>query len=473
MKEAYTQNPQRYQAYRPSGTKWIGNIPTHWKTTTIKRVSPTGSGGTPPIERQEYYGGGIPWVTSSELREQTITGTGKTISERATSEITSLKLHSEGSVVIAMYGATIGRLGILGMAATVNQACCVCDGSEPLDTKFLFHWLLANKDSLSAMGQGGGQPNLSQEIIKGFPICLPPPEEQTAIVQFLDHADEQIQRYIAAKERLIALLEEQRQALVHQAVTRGLDPSVRLKDSRIEWLGDVPEHWSIRTLGQIADSFRTGPFGSMLHQSDYTEGGTPVINPIHIRSGVIVEDPSCSVSEAVADRLSAYRLAQHDLIFSRRGELGRCALVRDRETNWLCGTGSIRVHIEYASIEPEFLIQALQVQWVGEYLSLASVGATMNNLNTGILKSVPILVPPVREQRYILEHVGRQSRAIHHAISQAHHQINLINEYRTRLIADVVTGQLDVRDAAAQIQETPLKNKLSDEIVATQEVSGR
>ena len=304
-------------------------------------------------------------------------------------------------------------------------------------------------------------------------IPVPPLVEQADIVRFLDHADGQIQRYIAAKERLIALLEEHRHALVHKAVTRGLDPGVRLKPSEVEWMGDVPEHWSIRTLGQIADSFRTGPFGSMLHQSDYTEGGTPVINPIHIRSGVIVEDPSCSVSEAVADNLSAYRLAQHDLIFSRRGELGRCALVRDRETNWLCGTGSIRVRIEYASIEPEFLIQALQVQWVGEYLSLASVGATMNNLNTGILKSVPFLVPPIREQRYILEHVGRQSRAIHHVISQAHHQINLMNEYRTRLIADVVTGQLDVRKTADQMPAVPSENKLSDEIVTTQEVLGR
>ena len=237
-----------YPEYKPSGSQWIGEIPSHWRSTAIKRVSQTGSGGTPPTGQQEYYGEGIPWVTSSELREQTITSTTETISERAISEIASLKLHSKGSVVIAMYGATIGRLGILGTPATVNQACCACKASQHINSNFLYHWLLANKDNLSALGRGGGQPNLSQEIIREFPIVLPPPEEQAAIVQFLDHADEQIKSYIVGKERLIALLEEERQALVHQAVTRGLDPSVRLKPSGVEWLGDVPEHWQLTTV---------------------------------------------------------------------------------------------------------------------------------------------------------------------------------------------------------------------------------
>ena len=298
-----------------------------------------------------------------------------------------------------------------------------------------------------------GQWDLSKSRMQEIPFGVPPLAEQAAIVRYLDHADRRIRRYVTAKRKLIALLEEEKQAVVNQAVTRGLDPSVRLKPSGVEWVGDVPEHWSIRTLGQIADSFRTGPFGSMLHQSDYIEGGTPVINPIHMRGGAIVEDPSCSVSKAVADRLSSYRLGLHDLVFSRRGELGRCALVRGRETTWLCGTGSIRVHIEYEGITPEFLIQALQVRWVGEYLSLVSVGATMNNLNTGILKGVPILVPPVQEQRGILERIGRQSRALDAAIGRARHQVELIQEYRTTLIADVVTGKLDVREAAARLPD--------------------
>ena len=102
----------------------------------------------------------------------------------------------------------------------------------------------------------------------------------------------------------------------------------------------------------------------MLHQSDYVQGGTPVVNPVHMREGGVVEDLSRTVSGAVTEKLSNYRLNVHDLVFSRRGELGRCALVRSRETGWLCGTGSIRVRIKYDGIEPEYLIQALQAKWV-------------------------------------------------------------------------------------------------------------
>ena len=222
---------------------------------------------------------------------------------------------------------------------------------------------------------------------------------------------------------------------------------MKLKPSGVEWLGDVPKHWAILTLGQVAKSFRTGPFGSSLHQSDYINGGTPVINPVHMKGGVIVEDPSCSVSEAVADNLSSYRLGMHDLVFSRRGELGRCALVRARESGWLCGTGSIRVCIDRGFLEPEFLVRALQVRWVGEYLSLASVGATMANLNTGILKSVPILVPPIQEQGDLVEYMVRLNDLIDDATTRARRQIELMEEYWTRLIADVVTGKIDLRGA--------------------------
>ena len=248
MSEADKQGNRPYLAYKPSGSQWIGEIPTHWKTTTIKRASHTGTGGTPPTEQQEYYGGGIPWVTSSELREQTIASTAETVSERAMSEITSLKLHPKGSVVVAMYGATIGRLGILGTSATLNQACCVCKASQHVSSKFLFHWLLAGKDNPISSGARRRTTKPQSRNNQRIPICLPPLEEQAAIVRYLDHVDQHIRAYVSAKERLIALLEEERHAVIHQAVTRGLDPNVKLKPSGVEWLGDVPEHWDVRRL---------------------------------------------------------------------------------------------------------------------------------------------------------------------------------------------------------------------------------
>jgi type I restriction enzyme S subunit len=366
-----------------------------------------------------------------------------------------LKLVRVGDFVISLRSFQ-GGIEYAREQGIISPAYTVLYPAQPEMHRFLA-WLFKSKPyienlSLYVTGIRQGQ-SIDYEKLSRSELPAPPLPEQAAIDRFLDHADRWIRRYISAKQKLIKLLEEQKQTIIHRAVTRGLDPNVRLKPSGVEWLGDVPGHWEVRKLGQIAGSFRTGPFGSILHQSDYVEGGTPLINPTHIRCGSIVGNPRCSVPPAVADRLSHYRLDKHDLIFSRRGELGRCALVRDREIGWLCGTGSIRVRVAYDGIEPEYLIQALQVRWVGEYLSLFSVGATMDSLNTGILKGVPVLVPPANEQRHVLDGIAQETRNIARTMADAEREIELLREYRTRLIADVVTGKLDVREAAAQLRD--------------------
>ena len=417
---------------------WTKNIPEHWEVRRLKFVAKTIAGQSPPSEIVSEFTGRYPFLQGNAEFGATFP------SPRLSCEKPN-KSAEPGDILLSVR-APVGAMNVADQIYGIGRGLCAIRANASIYQEFLYHTLTTTKETLKGASTGSTYDAVSIGDVASISTPVPPLEEQAAIVRFLDHADEQIQRYIAGKERLIALLEEERQALVHQAVTRGLDLSVRFKDSGVEWLGEVPEHWPILTLGQIAESLKTGPFGSMLHQSDYIQGGIPVINPIHLRGGVVVEDPKCSVSEPMANRLSDYRLAHQDIVFSRRGELGRCALVGKRETNWLCGTGSIRVRIGYEGIEPEFLIRALQVKWVGEYLSLASVGATMNNLNTGILKSVPVLVPPVREQMDIVEYVNERSRAIDWTISSARRQIDLMNEYRTRLIADVVTGQLDVRD---------------------------
>ena len=437
-----------YPDYKPSGVLWLGDVPEHWD---VRR----GKGLLVPIDMRSTTGD-EELLTVSAQRGVVPRDSANVTMFKAESYI-GYKLCWPGDLVINSLWAWAHGLGVSRHHGIVSSVYGVYRPLQMADARFIhllvrsvpFQWEL----QVRSKGIWVSRLQLTDEAFLGAPFPLPPLPEQRAIGRYLDYMDRRIRRYVEAKRKLIALLEEEKQAIVNRAVTRGLNPNVRLKPSGVEWLGDVPEHWAVRTLAQAADSFRTGPFGSMLHQSDYVEGGTPVINPVHMRDGAIVEDPSCTVSEVVADRLSSYRLGLHDIVFSRRGDLGRCALVRSRETGWLCGTGSIRVRIEYRDMEPEFLIRALQVRRVGEYLSLVSVGATMANLNTGILKSVPILVPPIQEQRDLLECIGRRSRTIDAAIARARRQIALVQEYRTRLIADVVTGKLDVREAAARLPD--------------------
>ena len=450
---------------KDSGIEWLGTVPEHWDVVTLRRtlrpfdgikIGPFGS----QLKLEHMSPSGYKVYGQANVIATDFTRGTKFVSRKKFAELSACQVLP-GDLLVTMMG-TSGRCAYVpnGVASGIMDSHLLrLRTSLNIDVKFAS--LLIDKspyvkEQIAVAGKGSIMHGLNSGMIKNFVLALPPVSEQTAIVRFLDHADRRIRRYIRTKERLIELLEEQKQAIIHQAVTGQIDvrtgqPYPAYRDSGVEWLGMVPTHWDVCTLGRISESFRTGPFGSMLHQSDYVEDGTPVINPIHMNNGAIIEDPSCSVPKTVAEKLSSYRLCLHDLIFARRGELGRCAIVRSREVGWLCGTGSIRVRIERKRILAKFLIQTLQVWWVGEYLSLSSVGATMDNLNTSILKGVPLLVPPIQLQKDIVEHIGQRTTTIAYAIRRCEEEVCLIRQFRTRLIADVVTGKLDVRETAAEL----------------------
>lgn len=163
----------------------------------------------------------------------------------------------------------------------------------------------------------------------------------------------------------------------------------------------VPPGWAMATVSQVILEIQTGPFGSSLHKSDYTEGGTPVINPASLIDGGIVPIASMAVGEAVLERLSTFKMRTGDIVLARRGEMGRCAVVTEREDGWLCGTGSIVLRLP-SSIHPPFLALCLGSPSSRSYLGGESVGATMRNLNQSILLRMPILLPPTTEQQFIV-----------------------------------------------------------------------
>ena len=452
-----------YPTYKHSGVEWLGEVPEHWEVRRLGQFGTLskGKGGN----KGDEVPFGIPCVRYGDLyttHTYFIWKSRSFVSQEKATDYTPLRF---GDVLFAASGETIEEIGKSAVNLIQTDACCGGDiilfrSKHRVNAQFLGYATDCSPVAIqkSTAGRGITVKHIYGDQLKYVTLTLPPLCEQDAIVRFLDHADRRIRRYIRSKERLIELLEEQKQAIIHQAVTGQIDVRTgqsyaAYKDSGVEWQEQVPAHWEVCTLGRITESFRTGPFGSILHQSDYVEDGTPVINPIHMNNGAIIEDPSCSVPETVAERLSSYRLCLHDLVFSRRGELGRCAIVRSREVGWLCGTGSIRVRIERKRIVPKFLIQTLQVRWVGEYLSVSSVGATMDNLNTSILKGVPLLVPPIQQQKDIVEHIGQRTTTIDYAVRKSEEEICLIRQFRARLIADIVTGQLDVREAAAAMPD--------------------
>ena len=182
----------------------------------------------------------------------------------------------------------------------------------------------------------------------------------------MDRKTKVIDDLIQKKERLIKLLQEKRQAIITQAVTKGLDPNVPMKDSGVGWLGEIPVHWECVKLTYICESIQTGPFGSQRHASDYTEGGIPIINPANIMAGRVIADATKSVTAETFATLKRHELREGDIVFGRRGEMGRCGLVTANEAGWLCGTGSYESGYRQSNVNPTSLSASLYTSDQGE-----------------------------------------------------------------------------------------------------------
>lgn len=215
------------------------------------------------------------------------------------------------------------------------------------------------------------------------------------------------------------------------------------KDSGIEWLREIPTHWEVKRIRDIADALQSGPFGSQLHADEYVFGGHPVINPANLRESGLVPDLGCTVDDATAARLGHHRLREGDILFARRGELGRCGLVKRQEEGWFCGTGCLRLRVRVAQAKPRFLIRFLSTSGVADWLNLQSVGATMQNLNTSIIGRIPVVVPRPAEQDAIADFLGRETARIDALVAKKEQLIALLQERRIAFITHAVTKGLD------------------------------
>ncbi|HJY80076.1 MAG TPA: hypothetical protein VKK81_03220 [Candidatus Binatia bacterium] len=340
-----------YSEYKDSGLPWLGKIPAHWGLLRSKYIfhevdirSKTGE--ETHLSMSQIHG----LVESSKVegrRLQSESYIGGKLCNRNDLVLNRLKAHlgvfahaPQGGVVSPDYSVfRMHRDGEVRFFETVFRTPTYV-AELRRSTKGIVEgfWRLYTDDSYNIR------------------VPVPPIDEQRMLLRWIDHFDRSVRHSIRAKRRLIALLNEQKQAIIHRAVTRGLDPNVRLKPSGVEWLPEIPEHWISVRAGTLASSLQTGPFGSQLHAHEYKPNGTPVINPSHMTNGRIAADPNCAIGPDKAAELSRHRLRPGDIVFARRGELGRCALVGKQEAGWLCGTGSLRMRLKDQIADLEYLL---------------------------------------------------------------------------------------------------------------------
>jgi type I restriction enzyme S subunit len=283
----------------------------------------------------------------------------------------------------------------------------------------------------------------------------PPPAEQAAIVRFLDWANGRLERAIRAKRKVIALLNEQKQAIIHRAVTRGLDPSVPLKPSGIPWLGDIPQHWELWRISRFA---RVGN-GSTPSRGKpaYWNGGTyPWLNSSQVNRSFI-DSADQFVTQTALRECHLPRVPARSVLVAITGQgktRGMSAML-GMEATINQHTAYITPRVPVAS--PEYIHLALSAAYLQLRALSEDSGSTKGALTCEDLKRFKLAIPPGPEQEKLFKHLQTTTRSLTTAISRLEREIDLLREYRTRLVADVVTGKLDVREAAARLpDEAPL-----------------
>lgn len=272
---ATAQTRAAYPAYKASGVAWLGEVPAHWEVKQLRRLFTVVNGATPQSTEPTYWDGDIPWATPDDLgslADEVITETGRQISQ-AGYENCGTTLVPAGSLVLSTR-APIGHLAIAGVAMCTNQGCRALVPAAALDNRYYYYQLLATKPELQSWGQGSTFVELSSSRLRAIRVAEPPLPEQRAIVAFLDRETAQLDALVAAKQRLIALLQEKRAALISHAVTRGLDPAAPLKDSGVAWLGQIPAHWQVKRLKHLSPFVTSGSRG---WAEFYSDEGAPFI----------------------------------------------------------------------------------------------------------------------------------------------------------------------------------------------------
>ena len=315
--------------------------------------------------------------------------------------------------------------------------------------------------SLHVAANGVTRYALSHGAIKSLRIPCPPREEQAAIAHFLDHADRRIQRYIRAKKELIAALEELKRATIHRAVTGQIDvrtgkPYPAYKDSDAAWLGRVPDRWTVVALQRVTHSRCDGPFGSGLKSSHYTTGGVRVVRLQNIGHAKFKGANAAYISEEHCASLGDHSVAAGDLLIAGLGDnrhpSGRACVAPATILPAMVKADCFRFRLDTDSVDPQFVAYQLTAT-ATEASNLLSTGATRQRTNLQTTATRAISFPGLAEQALIVESIARSTSNIRSAAEVAHRQIERMNEYRTRLIADVVTGKLDVREAAAALPD--------------------
>ena len=416
-----------YSSYRPSSKLWLGDVPAHWEISRCKTLFS-------PIDMRSQTGSEDLLAVSA--RHGVVPRETATVTMFKAESYVGHKLCWPGDLVINSLWAWAGGLGVSRHHGIVSTAYGVFRPQPNVDAQFVhllvrsipFQWEL----QVRSKGIWLSRLQLSDDAFLDAPCPLPPFTEQHAIARYLNYVDRRIRKYVGAKRQLIRLLEEEKHAVINRAVTRGLDPNARLKPSGVEWLDDVPEHWEISRVKAefLSLNYRRVPLSAV------------------VRGAMTVRRYDYYGASGVIDQVGDYLFDDELLLIAEDG----ANLVSRSSPLAIIARGKFWVNNHAHILKPrrgnlEYLAAAMEGLNYAPWIS----GAAQPKLTSDRLMSISIAVPPRHEQDEIIAKANAETSGLNAAIERTQRQIELAEEYRTRLIADVVTGKLDVREPAMKL----------------------
>ncbi|HCI5675237.1 TPA: restriction endonuclease subunit S [Klebsiella quasipneumoniae] len=434
-----------YPEYKDSGVEWLGVIPKGWTISKVKYLAPFQVGWTPPTKNDANFIGDNLWVNISDLKDKFISSTAKCISDKAAKEA-SMDITPRGSLLYS-FKLSVGAVSFAGCDLYTNEAIASFLDQAQLPLSYLYYALpifIIENASTNIYGAK----ILNQELIKNSFLLAPSHSEAKKVAKFLDHETTKIDNLIEKQQQLIELLKEKRQAVISHAVTKGLNPDVPMKDSGVEWLGKVPNHWVSVRVKQISSFITSGPRG----WSDFiTDEG----NEIFLQSGDLNNELGLQLDKAkrVSPPKNAEgvrtKLVTEDVVVCITGaNTGRVAIVPELSQTTYINQHLSLIRPNTSIINSSFLGYSLASSVGRSFFDVAQYGLK-EGLSLSNVSEAPLALPPKHEQDAIVKYLESIRNNYDNLSRLSTIQIELLKERRTALISAAVTGKIDVRDWVA------------------------
>ena len=432
---------QAYAEYKDSGVEWLENVPREWDIIKIKHLSTVKRGASPrPIDDPKYFddNGEYAWVRIADVSasDMYLLNTTQTMSDLGS----SLSVKLEPNQLFLSIAGTVGKPCINKIKA------CIHDGfvyfpELKIPNKYLFY-VFAGEQAYKGLGKMGTQLNLNTDTVGDIKVALPKSQSDIyKIIEFLDHETTKIDHLIEKQQHLIELLKEKRQAVISHAVTKGLDPNVPMKDSGVEWLGKVPEHWNMAPVRRYLVEHRQGYYTT----ESYVDEGLKLLRITDLRDLGEINISNCPMVNE-SDTTHLFKLQKGDVVFARTGGAGSFGVITEDYENLIYASYLIRFRFMNKIFEPDYLRFLFQSDSFQLSVKQNIHGGVNQNIHAEDIKNTVICAPSLSEQKEIIEYLENQCLLFENLIYKASYSVKLMQERRTALISAAVTGKIDVRN---------------------------